>query len=96
MYGNSRQTGDYSACDVISEYVRILDASDYGDDHVVLYECDRQIGDDGPCDAHHEHVSILTRRREDMAEDTRAHIRQVLRDACFEPGDFITAEHTSE
>ena len=79
----------------LSAYARILDASDYGDDHVVMYECDLQL-DDGSCDPHYEHIGILTRHREDMSEDVRAHLRQVLRDACFEPGDFIGADHTSE
>ena len=76
-------------------YLRFLDASDYGTDHLVMYQCTRLL-DDGTCDPHHQHGGVLTRHLEDVSEDTRVHLRQVLRDACLEPGDFISVEHNRQ
>ena len=76
-------------------YVRILDVSGMGDGHALVYQCDLMLGD-GSCDQDQESVIILMRRREDMSEDARTHVRELLRNTCMEPGDFVTINHNSK
>ena len=72
--------------------MRILDASDIGDDHAVIFECDRILGD-GTCDSQFAFIDVISRTQIPFKEDVRVHLRNIIRKACFEPGDFADAQH---
>lgn len=72
--------------------MRILDASDLGDDHAVIYDCEK-IRHDGTCDPQFTFVDVIARKMTPLPEENRVHLRNVIRKACLEPGDFADADH---
>ena len=69
-------------------YVRLLDVNP--ENHAIIYVCGN-ILDDGSCDPDRTYIDVLTRTRDDLDEQVRAHLRDVLRKAGFAPGDFVKA-----
>jgi hypothetical protein len=72
--------------------VRILDASNHGNHHAVIYDC-QMVQEDGTCHPDYTSVDILSRTTEPFNEESRLHLRAVIRQACLEPGDFADANH---
>jgi hypothetical protein len=62
----------------------------------VIYMCDRVLEDDS-CDGSKVYVDIMTRHRhERLSVMTLEKLKEVVKKACFEPGDLGLAEHNSE
>ena len=69
-------------------HVRILDMDP--EKHCIVYSCDKLLAD-GACAPDRIFVDVLMRSRDDLPEDARKHLREVLRQAGFAPGDFVRA-----
>ena len=62
-------------------------------DYMLLYECEN-VDPSGVCSSGGRFVGVFGRSPEAPPPEILVKLRQLVRDVCLEPGDFVATEHT--